>query len=250
MKFILPAIFLFLGFCYQAQTDEKSKKQGYIRKKDERTNRVIYEGMFKDDQPVGLFKYYYPNDSIKALLDFKSGGSAYARLFHPNGKRMGEGKYINKDVKDSTWTFYDESGTLLSREEYKVGRKNGASFVYLPDGKLAEERNYKGDVPNGPFRQYFGNSAVKSAGNYLNGQLDGKVSYFYPNGIEVAAGYYRNGQKTGPWIYKNEDGKIKDRELYRNGVLASPKETEDFFNKNKQAGKPAADKKPVQKKAR
>lgn len=234
MKKSLFIIFLLNSLFYSAQiTDANGKKQGYWKKKDEKTNKLIYEGEFKDNKPVGRFKYYYPNDSVKAIMDFKSGGTvSYAKLFHMNGGRMGDGKYIG-EAKDSAWTYYDESGKLLSKEFYVKGKKDGVSYVYLPNGKLAEETSYKMDVKHGPFKQYLDGKNLRGQGNYVNGQLDGKATYYYPNGIEVATGFYKNGNKNGPWIYKEESGKIKERELYKDGKMATAKETEEFFSKNK-----------------
>jgi len=235
-------IFLFLFHCtfYFAQTtDSKGRKQGYWKKKDDK-NKLIYEGEFKDDKPVGQFKYYYPNDSVRAIMYFKDGGRvAYAKLFHLNGKRMGDGKYINKETRDSTWNYYDELGVLISKENYKVGKKNGLCTVYLPDGGVSEERSYKEDVQDGPFKEYFDGKNIKAQGTYVKGLMEGRVSYHYPNGVEVAAGYYKNGLKTGPWIYKTESGKTREKELYKNGKLASQKETDEFFAKNKAENKDA-----------
>jgi len=239
--FCILLLLLFYSTGIYAQT-----KEGYIKKTDEKTNKVLYEGLFKNDKPAGKFKYYYPNDSVRAIVTFFPGGEkAYARLFHPNGKKMGEGKYVGKEVKDSVWTFYDELGTLISRETYKNGKKEGPSYVYLPDGSVSQIRNFKDGVEHGPFKDFFGKDLVKASGNYVNGHMEGRVSYYYPNGVEVAAGYYRNGLKNGAWIYKTEEGKIKEKELYINGKLASPKETDAFFSKNKFSDdKPAPGKSP------
>jgi antitoxin component YwqK of YwqJK toxin-antitoxin module len=240
-KQVFILFFMFLSITSFCQTtDSKGRKQGYWKKKDDK-NKLIYEGEFKDDNPVGKFKYYYPNDSVRAIMSFKDGGkSAYAWLFHMNGKRMGEGKYINKEIKDSVWTYYDELGVLISRESYKAGKKNGVSLVYFPEGNVSEERHYKDDVEDGPFKQYFDATHLKAQGNYVKGQMEGRISYYYPNGVEVAAGFYKNGSKNGPWIYKTQSGKIREKELYKNGKLASQKETDEFFAKNK-----FADSKPV-----
>ncbi|MBL7933401.1 MAG: toxin-antitoxin system YwqK family antitoxin [Bacteroidia bacterium] len=234
MKYLTLSCFIFfMSGLYGQTTDANGKKQGYWKKRDDK-NHLLYEGEFKDDKPVGKFKYYYPNDSVRAIMTFKDEGrSAYARLFHMNGKRMAEGKYINKEIKDSVWTYYDELGTLLSKDTYKNGKKNGLSYVYFPEGDVSEQRNYKDDLEDGSFVDYFDAKAVKSRRTYIKGKLEGRVSYYYPNGVEVAAGYYKNGEKNGPWIYKTQSGKIREKELYKNGILASPKETEAFFSKNK-----------------
>lgn len=255
MKKTLAIIFVFLmGVALGQTTDASGKKQGYWKKKDDKTNKLVYEGEFKDDKPVGKFKYYYPNDSVKAVMVFKDGGNiAYAKLFHPTGKRMAEGKYI-KEIKDSVWIYYDELGVLISKEKYVNGKKDGTTYVYLPDGAVSEERNYKMGVDHGKFKQYFDGKKLKGEGTYVNGNLEGKATYYFPNGVEVASGYYKNGVKEGPWIYKDEKGKIKEKELYKGGKLASAKETEAFFNKNKpkeeKAGTPNNTKKPDPKKGK
>ncbi|MDP3556097.1 MAG: hypothetical protein Q8T03_01910 [Bacteroidota bacterium] len=237
-KLLFIAFILTSLFAVAQTTDANGKKQGYWKQKDEKTNKLVYEGEFKDDKPIGKFKYYYPNDSIRAIINFKKGNKiAYAKLFHPTGKRMGEGKYNSENLssmnRDSIWLFFDETGVLISKDNYINGKKEGVSYVYLPDGKLAEEKNYKADVLNGPFKQYFDGKILKGQGTYVNGLLEGKVSYYFPNGTEVATGYYKNDRKNGPWIYKEENGKIKEKELYKEGKMASKKETEEFFNKNK-----------------
>lgn len=238
-KLLLFLFTVFSIFAFAQTTDAAGKKQGYWKKRDDK-NKLVYEGLFKDDKPVGKFKYYYPNDSVRAIMHFKADGKgAYVKLFHMTGKRMGEGKYSAMEIKDSVWTYYDEAGTLISRENYVAGKKEGQAFVYLPDGSVAEMRTYKNDIQDGPFKEYFSSNAIKAQGNYLNGHMEGRISYHFPNGTEVAAGFYKNGAKNGPWIYRTESGKVREKELYKNGKLASKKETDEFFAKSKTETKPA-----------
>ena len=236
MKKITLIIAMVLSACFafgQNVTDASGKKQGYWKKESGEKGKLIYEGLFKDDKPQGKFKYYYPFDTVKAIMDFKQDGKfSYAKLFHPNGKVMAKGKYIG-EIKDSVWIYYDEGGVMVSKDVYSNGKKNGKCYVYFRDGKVSEERNYKMDVQDGPFKQYFDGKTVKGEGTYVNGQLEGKNAYYYPNGIAAASGYYKNGLRTGAWIYKEKDGKIKEKELYIDGKLADKKKTEEFFSKNK-----------------
>ncbi|MES2515612.1 MAG: hypothetical protein V4580_15760 [Bacteroidota bacterium] len=219
----------------QTQTDAMGKKQGYWKKKDEKTGKLIYEGLFKDDKPQGKFKYYYPFDSIKAIMDFKQDGKfAYSTMFHPNGKKMAYGKYIGEN-KDSVWTYYDDKVTVISRETYLNGKKDGMEYVYFSDGVVSEERKYKAGKMDGPYKLYFEKNLVKSEGLYVNGLLEGKNVFYYPEGnVSAAIGYYKNGKKVGPWIYRDKKGKVTEKELYKQtGELATKKETDEFFNKNK-----------------
>lgn len=252
----LTLLLLFCSILYAQQKDDKGRKQGYWKKYDEKTNKLLYEGQFKDDKPIGLFKYYHFNDTIKALIDFKPDGkTAYARHFHYNGKPSARGKYMGTELKDSLWSFYDEMGILISREYYRTGKKHGLCVVYLPDGSVSEEKTFKEGLEDGPFVQFFEKGKIKTKGQYLKGKREGRFIFYYPNGVEVANGFFKNDLKNGPWIYKNPDGKVKEKELYKNGVLATPKETEAFFAKNKntsnsnspsqKSSKPASDKSPV-----
>jgi antitoxin component YwqK of YwqJK toxin-antitoxin module len=236
-------------FAYaQTQTDATGKKQGYWRKVDEKTHKLVYEGLFKDDKPQGKFKYYYPFDSIKAIMDFRQDGKfAYSTMFHPNGKKMAYGKYIGEN-KDSVWTYYDEKVTLISRETYLNGQKNGIEYIYFPDGVVSEEKRYKTGKQDGVFKSYYEKNLVKSEGTYVNGYLDGKNIFYYPEGnVTAAVGYYKNGKKVGPWIYRDKKGKVTEKELYKpNGELATKKETEEFFSKNKATDQtPKADTKTI-----
>ncbi|MCD6020025.1 MAG: hypothetical protein K0S53_3146 [Bacteroidetes bacterium] len=199
-----------LGFS-QTQTDANGKKQGYWRKKDDKTFKLIYEGLFKDDKPQGIFKYYYPHDTIKAIMNFKQDGKiAYSTMFHPTGKKMAYGKYIGEN-KDSVWTYYDEKATLISKETFVKGKKDGMEYVYFPDGVVSEERKYKAGVMDGPYKLYYDKALVKTEGVYLNGKLEGKNVFYFPNGV-------------------------KEKELYKpGGELADKKETDAFFSKNKTA---------------
>lgn len=235
LRFFCFVLLLMIWPSVQAQQkDEQGRKQGYWKKTDEKTGKLIYEGRFKDDKPQGRFTYYHLNDSVKAIIDFKPDGkTAYARHFHLNGKLAAIGKYSGSELKDSVWTYYDDMGSMISRESYKAGKKQGPSIVYLPDGSVSEEKFYKDGLEDGAFVQYFEKKLLKTKGQYVKGKREGRFVYYYPNGVEVANGFFKNDLKNGPWIYKNPDGKVKEKELYKNGELASTRETELFFSKNK-----------------
>jgi antitoxin component YwqK of YwqJK toxin-antitoxin module len=51
------------------KTDQQGRKQGRWIKKYPNEN-VMYDGFFKDDHPVGEFRRYYENNTIKYLLIF------------------------------------------------------------------------------------------------------------------------------------------------------------------------------------
>lgn len=217
------------------KTDDKGLKQGYWVKLNPTTGKPAYKGTFKDDKPVGVFKYYYSEiDTMKTVMEFKNNGTVgYATVFYMTGKKQAQGKYVN-EKKDSVWTFYDELGKLLSTEGYKDGKKEGKSLIYYPNGEISEERNFKNDLNHGVFKQFFEGKKVKGEGTYVDGKQVGKSAFYYPSGIPAAMGYYKeNGNRNGVWVYKDKDGKITSKDVYDNGKLLNPKEAEAWLLKNK-----------------
>ena len=78
---------MLIPFCYgqgtDNQTDSKGRKQGVWKKLDAE-GHLVYEGQFKDDKPVGLFKHYYSNGKLKATNNyFDNGKKAAAHIYFP-----------------------------------------------------------------------------------------------------------------------------------------------------------------------
>lgn len=217
------------------KTDDKGLKQGYWVKLNPSTGRPAYKGTFKDDKPVGVFRYYYSEiDTVKTIMEFRKNGSVgYATVFYMTGKKQAQGKYVN-EKKDSVWTFYDDAGKLLSMEGYKDGKKEGKSIIYYPNGEISEERNFKNDLNHGVFKQFFEGKKLKAEGTYIDGKQVGKSAVYFPNNIPAAMGYYNdNGNRNGVWVYKDKEGKITSKDVYDNGKLLTPKEADAWLLKNK-----------------
>ncbi|MDR3048040.1 MAG: hypothetical protein LBU51_10635, partial [Bacteroidales bacterium] len=62
--FFLSLFLGFISFLLFSQTensnvtDAQGRKQGYWKKYQDKM--LLYEGEFKNDVPMGIFKYYYP----------------------------------------------------------------------------------------------------------------------------------------------------------------------------------------------
>ena len=225
-------------------TDAKGLKQGPWIKFNPKTNKVIYKGQFKDNKPVGIFRYYFEElDTIKTLMDFrKDGKSAFAQIYHLNSVIKAKGKYTN-EKKDSLWNFYDEGGKLLSVENYQNGLREGKSIIYYTEGNILEEGNYKNDKKNGLIKQFYPDKQLKMESTYKDGIMIGKNAFYYPNGMLANIGYLNEkGNKFGVWLSKDKEGKVTEREVYNDGKLLEGKEAEDWLEKNKTNNKANAEK--------
>jgi antitoxin component YwqK of YwqJK toxin-antitoxin module len=223
MKSSILLCLLFLNVSLFAQEapnklDAAGKKQGHWIKLDANKKKV-YDGNFVNNKPVGKVSYYYESGIVKAEMNFsKNGTIAYAKLFHPGGKLMGVGKYVN-EKKDSLWIYYDEEEVLLSKETYINGVKNGVSTVYYRTGQISETKTWKNGVLDGPVTKYFESGQVKYKGQCINGKVEGKVTYYHSSGKIDAEGLYKNDLKEGEWKYFAEDGKVKRMDKYVNGTI-------------------------------
>ncbi len=210
------------------QVDESGQKQGPWRKFYEGSTAVFYEGQFKDDKPVGSFTYFYEKGNIKGLMDYKAIG-VYNRTYHPNGKLMAQGKYIEQK-KDSVWTYYTPAGLLSSMEQWDKGAKHGLEEVYFDNGKVSERTTHADGLRNGPWEQFYDNGKNKVAGIFVQDEYHGAIQYYFQNGSKQLTGKYNDGVRTGTWMYFNEDGSVRYQAVYRGGKIQKERFENGSFN--------------------
>jgi antitoxin component YwqK of YwqJK toxin-antitoxin module len=201
------------------QTDSRGRKQGHwIKKYPDQT--VLYDGYFKDDHPVGEFRRYYEDQTLKSVLQFSANGKeANALLYHPNGFIASKGKYVNQK-KEGKWQFFSEkvNGYLISEEIFSGDLRNGVSVRFYPDSTVGERIRYVNDVRQGEWTRYYPNGSLLLRSNYLNGRLDGKFETWSEAGKLEYSGQYKNDARDGLWLIYNDDGTIRYRIEYVDGI--------------------------------
>ena len=191
-------------------TDPKGLKQGHWIKKYP-NGSVMYDGVFKDDHPVGEFKRYNENKTLKSVLIYSSDGKeATATIYHPNGYISSKGKYINQ-LKEGKWQFFSSytEGYLICEEIYLKNLKNGLSIKFYPDSTVAERITYVNDVKQGDWMQYYPNGSICLRSKYLNGKINGLYEVWFENGSIEISGQYKNNIRDGLWQIFNKDKSVK-----------------------------------------
>ena len=235
-RFILyiMLMFLFLNTAIsQNVTDQKGLKQGKWVKKYN-YGSVRYEGQFKDDKPVGEFKYYYKDGSLKAVSMYKAtGDSVMTTSYHKNGKKMAEGVYV-KQQKEGKWMYYsDIDGSLISEENYKEGQLHGKVITfYTESGNPAEILEYDQGKREGPLLKFFPEGSTMTEGTYVNDSLDGKFTLYWPDGKIQLSGAYESGIQSGKWTYFDEEGKPVSDDTFRFETLENDTIEFDFPLRN------------------
>ena len=200
-------------------TDQQGRKQGYWIKKYPNGN-TLYEGVFKDDHPVGEFKRYYDDNTLRSVLIYNSDGNeAEATIYHPNGFRSSQGKYVDQ-MKEGKWKFYSASagGYLICEEEYSKNLRNGLSLKYYPDGTVAERLSYINDKREGEWLRYHPNGLILLRSFHSGDMRNGKFEVWYENGTIELAGFYKNNMREGIWFIYNMDGTIRYKMNYVAGI--------------------------------
>ncbi len=206
------------------RTDNRGLKQGKWQKTYS-NGALRYTGTFKDDKPVGVFKYYYPSGELKAVIKYSADGkSSYAETYQLNGKPLAKGKYIGKK-RDSTWIFYsDIDGKKVSEKNYKNGILHGKSIIYFPDkGIPSQIIEYRNGLKNGKSERFYTDGKPFSLETYVNDTLNGPFKIWSPEGKLEMEGYYKNGNQSGLWITYDEKGNVIKKEKYNNGVPVKTK---------------------------
>lgn len=230
----LLIIFIFLfNLTLVAQETNKTDAKGKqgLWKKYHENGKLRYEGSFKDDKPIGTFKYYYDTGELQVEMKHE-GNISNSTVYYPSGKVKGTGKYIDQK-KDGQWDYFDEDGNKRAVEHYVKGKKDKKWESYFPDGKIAEEKMWKDDFENGKWKQYFANGNTKVVATYVNGGLEGKASYFRPNGTRGVSGNFYHGVRHGVWKYYEDDGQTVEKvEIYKKGQRVDKNKDDDVEDIN------------------
>lgn len=213
MKYISILFFLMvLNLSAQPQApnriDSNGNKQGAWNKYDKGV--LLYEGNFKNNVPVGEFKYYHANGKLKSITSFIQGVHEVKTLiFHSNEKKASEGIFIDQ-IKHGEWKYWNEEGILITIENYNNGKKSGVWKLFSSStGILLEERNFIDDKLHGSVKTFYIDGVLCSVENYINGQRNGIAESYFIDGKLSIKGTFHEGLKIGVWNYNDQNGKLR-----------------------------------------
>ena len=239
----LTYFLFFSAFCQINSLDSKGRKQGEWKKNYPKSQAYEYVGQFKDDQPIGVFYYYYPSTKKKAIINHNPKSKrSEAIMYHENGVELAKGIYYNQK-KDSIWCYFGPSGRISYKETFKNGKLNGIKAIYFvsedladKSEKIARQETYIDDVLNGEYKEFFDFGTSKVSGNYLNGKKVGKFITYHINGKIMFVEHYKNGVKNGFSIGYSESGAETGRRYYLKGRELVDKELTVWLKHCKEKG--------------
>lgn len=218
IKFAVLLALLITNISAWAQSnkfDDKGKRHGKWGDVYDTTKLPRYEGTFDHGKETGIFKFYQndKNSTLIATRDFSAGnGTSYTIFYDENGKKLSEGKEVNR-LREGEWKFY-QSGkeVILSVEHYSKGKLTGVRKTYFPNGNIAEEAEYKDGMKNGMYKKYTEKGIVLEESVYKNDELNGMATYRNAEGEVVSKGKFANNVKTGIWKYFEKGKLVKEED--------------------------------------
>lgn len=132
----------------------------------------------EDNVEDGFVQFFYPNQQVSSEGTMKDGKpDGYWKTFYVTGVSKSQGIRTNY-LLDSTWNFYNQTGDLTQRINYKIGEKSGYSISY----------SYRN--PLNP-----GQPTIITKELYVNGQKEGNSFYYHPTGELKLIVLYGGGKK-------------------------------------------------------
>ncbi|MCG6190418.1 toxin-antitoxin system YwqK family antitoxin [Maribellus maritimus] len=241
MKRNLVFLLIFLpvvSFSQINQTDVNGLRQG-LWKKQQPNGRLLYEGYFKDGEPVGEWKRFHEGGQVKAIINYaENSDTAYTQLFDVWGKKVAEGSYVN-EKKEGSWTLY-ANNVKIALEQYKDGIKDGECLRFYNTGEVLEKADWKNGKKEGDYRLFYTNGEPFMQCKFSNNMRNGLCISYYQNGdIEMEA-EYKNSLRHGEWKFFNPRGDSLYSLFYNEGVLLNPEVRDSIDNlqmKNMESGK-------------
>jgi len=199
--------------------DEQGNKQGlWIKYKD---GVKLYQGHFKDDYPVGEFLRYYTSGRLKLKSIYSEQGKRRLTEFYYDERKSqvkAKGLFIDKK-KEGDWLIYNESGILVSEEQYKNDTANGVWKLYNYSGSLVKETPYVMGHIHGLQKEYFENGNLKRGISFKMDTVNGSTEIYFPDGKIRIEGFYNMGLQDKDWTYYDVNGDVLFIETYQEGIM-------------------------------
>ncbi len=213
-------------------TDINGNKQGYWEKKFKNGN-IAYQATFKDNKLTGIYKRYYENGQLFALIQYPINPDSLAKVtyFWDDGKLLANGHFVEQKLKHGHWIYYNTQALKIAEMDYDHGQLNGKKIVYYHSGKPSYKVTYKNGIKDGVEVRYYDNGEKETEQQIKNGKFDGKIYVYYPSGKFKIMGNYKSNLKDGKWTFYSTSGQIEHTIIYHHGVAENQDELDKKFTK-------------------
>jgi len=191
----------------------------------------------------GIFKYYYPNDTLRAEITYSDGieiGNSYffndsgilkrIKIIEPSGNTFNifENDTVNlldtKGKKQGKWIsltnqFAENNCSVIPNEieYYENDKPTGVWESFYFSGRKIHETIIWQDSVHAHMKQWYSNGKLNAEGSLVNRMRNGEwKEYDYKKGFLRFKGDYNCDNKVGIWQIFNRKGKLIKEIDYKN----------------------------------
>ena len=203
------------------------KREGVWREFDEQGNvlnsQTYQKGVLvgqgivdTDGKRRGLFKEFYPDNSLRAEGVFVDGlRSGEWKFYYHNGQIQEIGSY-QEGQPDGIWTWYYDNGQKQIEEQFFKGTPNGSYKEYDSRGNIIVTGTYFDGMKNGKWTEEIGD--MRTQGEYRNDKQVGQWVSYYDNGKLAFKGTFNAGYPDGEHFFYYQNGRLREIQKYAAGV--------------------------------
>jgi antitoxin component YwqK of YwqJK toxin-antitoxin module len=212
-----------------------------------RPGRIISEENYEAGIPVGTFRSYWSDGSLRTEGNWKDGRLDGRNIrYYENGQLKEEANFKN-GKREGKFLAYFENGQLREKASYDNDLLTGEFVLYNENGSINELKNYKEGEEHGVQKDYYSNGQLHSELNYTDGYLYGDQTYYYDDGnvfreesrsrgllvgsqrrfhtngqLYIQENYNESGKQSGSQVIYFENGQVKTEEYYKDGYMFGP----------------------------
>lgn len=203
------------------------KREGVWREFDEQGNvlnsQTYQKGVLvgqgivdTDGKRRGLFKEFYPDNSLRAEGVFVDGlRSGEWKFYYHNGQIQEIGSY-QEGQPDGIWTWYYDNGQKQIEEQFFKGTPNGSYKEYDSRGNIIVTGTYFDGMKNGKWTEEIGD--MRTQGEYRNDKQVGEWVSYYDNDKLAFKGTFNAGYPDGEHFFYYQNGRLREIQKYAAGV--------------------------------
>jgi antitoxin component YwqK of YwqJK toxin-antitoxin module/Tfp pilus assembly protein PilF len=194
----------------------KNKAEGEYREYYE-NGTLRYSGNQKSGSFVGSLRYNDDDGKLYSILDYAGGKLQKGQYFDNTGNLLSTSAIADGKI---TLLEYTPDGVKLMQHTYNEKEETtGTETFYYPSGKISETIEYLDGSQQGPSTTYYADGRKKSETMYADGKMDGYHRSWYSHGQIQEEGWYKADQGQGYWIYHDELGNLTDSSYYTDDNL-------------------------------
>ena len=194
-----------------------------------------------EDTEKRFVQMFYPNGQVSSEGTMKNGKpDGYWSTYYVTGVIKSEGKRTNF-LLDSTWNFHNQAGELVQSISYSIGDKNGYSITYsysnpVNPGQptIISKELYVNGLREGSSYYYYPTGELKEMIYFKNNRKQGLAREFSKDSVVISVLEYNDsylvnrerinrtdkiGQKQGTYREYFENGSVKKEEHFLDDQL-------------------------------